>query len=67
MFHAQGAGAAEAASEAQRMIYNLVQRQASVLAFLEDFRLMALTFLAVIPVVFLMKKIRPRKVELGAE
>jgi DHA2 family multidrug resistance protein len=67
MFHAQGASAAEAASEAQRMIYNLVQRQASVLAFLEDFRLMALTFLAVIPVVFLMKKIRPRKVELGAE
>jgi DHA2 family multidrug resistance protein len=67
MFHAQGASAAEAASEAQRMIYNLVQRQASVLAFLEDFRLMALTFLAVIPVVFLMKKIRTSKVELGAE
>jgi hypothetical protein len=36
----------------------MVQRQASMLAFLEDFRFMAFAFLAVLPLMFLMKKIR---------
>jgi hypothetical protein len=36
----------------------MVQRQASMLAFLEDFRCMAFAFLAVLPLMFLMKKIR---------
>jgi DHA2 family multidrug resistance protein len=67
MFQAKGADAAHAASQAQQMIYNMVQRQSSMLAFLENFRLLGITFLAVIPLMFLMKKIRPRKVELGAE
>jgi MFS transporter, DHA2 family, multidrug resistance protein len=59
LFLSKGADAAYATQQAQQMIYNTVQRQASVLAFLEDFRWLALTFLAVIPLVFLMKKTRP--------
>ena len=67
LFLSKGAGAVDAAIQAKQMIYNLVQRQASMLAFLEDFRLLAITFLAVIPLALLLKRIRPQKVELGAE
>jgi hypothetical protein len=45
----------------------MVQRQAMLLSFLEAFRLLALTFLAVIPLMFLMKRIRPRKTEIVVE
>jgi DHA2 family multidrug resistance protein len=58
MFLAKGADAAHAAQQAQQLVYGMVQRQASMLAFLEDFRLMAFAFLAVLPLMFLMKKIR---------
>jgi hypothetical protein len=44
-----------------------VQRQATLLSFLEDFRLLAFTFLAVIPLMFLMKRIRPKKTEMVME
>jgi len=56
-----------AAAQAQQLVYGMVQRQAMLLSFLEDFRLLALTFLAVIPLMFLMKRIRPRKTEIVAE
>jgi DHA2 family multidrug resistance protein len=58
MFLSKGADAAQAAQQAQQMLYGMVQRQASMLAFLEVFRLLAYAFLAVIPLMFLMKKIR---------
>src|SRR5579872_3110407 len=58
MFLAKGADAAYAAQQAQQFVYDTVQRQASMLAFLEDFRLLALGFLALIPLMFLMKKTR---------
>ncbi len=58
MFVAKGADAAHAAQQAQQFIYDMVQRQASMLAFLEDFRLLAIAFLALIPLMFLMKKTR---------
>jgi hypothetical protein len=45
----------------------MVQRQASMLAFLEDFRMLAFTFLAMIPLAFFLKRIRPNKVELSVE
>jgi MFS transporter, DHA2 family, multidrug resistance protein len=61
MFLAKGADAAHAAQQAQQMVYDMVQRQASMLAFLEDFRLLAYVFLAVIPLMFLMRKMRPAK------
>ena len=67
MLVSKGADAVHAAAQAQQMIYGLVQRQAMLLSFLEDFRLLALTFLAVIPLMFLMKRIRPRKKEIVVE
>lgn len=67
MFMSRGADAVHAAAQAQQMIYGMVQRQAMLLSFLEDFRLLAFTFLAVIPLMFLMKRIRPRKVEMAPE
>ncbi|HMD49212.1 MAG TPA: DHA2 family efflux MFS transporter permease subunit [Bryobacteraceae bacterium] len=61
MFLAKGADAMYAASQAQQLVYNMVHRQAQLLAFVEDFRMLALTFLGVIPLVFLMKKTRAKK------
>ena len=58
MFLAKGADAAHAAQQAQQFVYDMVQRQAAMLAFLEDFRLLAIAFLALIPLMFLMKKTR---------
>ena len=58
MFMSKGADAAHALDQAQQMIYGMVQRQASMLAFLEDFRLLAIAFVAVIPLMFLMKRTR---------
>ena len=59
VFMSQGADALHAAAQAQQLVYGMVQRQALLLSFLEDFRFLALTFLAVIPLMLLMKRIRP--------
>jgi MFS transporter, DHA2 family, multidrug resistance protein len=67
MFISKGADAVHAAAQAQQLIYGMVQRQATLLSFLENFRLLALTFLAVIPLMFLMRKIRPRKGSMPVE
>jgi DHA2 family multidrug resistance protein len=67
MFMGRGADAFHAAAQAQQLVYGMVQRQAMLLSFLEDFRFLALTFLAVIPLMFLMKRIRPRKTEVVVE
>ncbi len=64
---ARGADAVHAAAQAQQMVYGMVQRQAMLLSYLDDFRFLAITFLAVIPLMFLMKKIRPRKTEMMVE
>jgi len=61
MFMSKGADAVHAAAQAQQMVYGMVLRQATLLSFLENFRLLAYTFLAVIPLMLLMKRIRPRK------
>jgi DHA2 family multidrug resistance protein len=68
MFMSRGSDAFHAAAQAQLMLYGMVQRQAMLLSFLENFRLLALTFLAVIPLMFLMKRIRTsRKTEMIVE
>jgi DHA2 family multidrug resistance protein len=67
MFMSQGADAVHATAQAQQMIYNMVQRQATLLAFLESFRLLAFTFLAVIPLMFFVKRMRPKKTEMVVE
>jgi DHA2 family multidrug resistance protein len=67
MFMSKGADAMHATAQAQQMIYNMVQRQATLLSFLENFRLLAFTFLAVIPLMLLMKRIKPKKTEIVVE
>jgi DHA2 family multidrug resistance protein len=54
-----GASAAFATQQAYAMIEGTVQRQATMLAYLDDFRFLAWAILAMVPLVFLMKKSKP--------
>jgi DHA2 family multidrug resistance protein len=54
-----GASAAYATQQAYALIEGTVQRQATMLAYIDDFRFLAWAILAMIPMVFLMKKGRP--------
>jgi DHA2 family multidrug resistance protein len=56
-----GANATQALSQAQGLLYGELQRQAMMLAFLDAFWLLGLTFMALIPLMFLMKKAPPHK------
>jgi DHA2 family multidrug resistance protein len=51
-----GANAARATSEAQALVYQQLQRQAMMLSFVDNFRIMATICLCVLPLMFLMKK-----------
>ncbi len=59
-FFQSGADPLTASRETLAALYGLVQRQAALLSYLEVFRLMGLLFLAVIPLVFLMRRPRAR-------
>jgi DHA2 family multidrug resistance protein len=56
-----GANSAQAAAQAQGMLYNSMQQQAAMLSFNEVFWVLGVLFLAVIPLLFLMKKTGPVK------
>ncbi len=56
---ARGASAAFAAQQAYAMIEGSLQRQATMLAYLDDFRFLGFAILAMIPLVFLIKKGKP--------
>jgi len=58
---ARGSGVAQAADQAKAILYGLIQRQAAMLAYVDDFRILAWVSLAIVPFMFLMKKMRPRK------
>lgn len=51
-----GATANHAADQAHSMIYGTVQRQSAMLVFLDNFKLLGVVFLVVIPVLLLMKR-----------
>jgi MFS transporter, DHA2 family, multidrug resistance protein len=51
-----GSGLTEAGTQARGMIYNVVQRQAVMLAFIDNFKMLGVVFLAVIPALLLIKK-----------
>jgi len=53
-----GSNSSHAAVQAKGMIYNLVQGQAAMLAFIDNFKMLGVVFLAVIPVLLMMKKPR---------
>ena len=61
-----GSGPAAAAAQAHGMIYGLVARQASMLAFVDNFRLLGAGMLVIIPLLFLMKKTKPHKGPMAA-
>ncbi|MBS1842509.1 MAG: DHA2 family efflux MFS transporter permease subunit [Acidobacteria bacterium] len=55
-FHSAGASASEAAARATGMINGVVQRQAAMLAFLDNFKMLGVVFLVVLPVLLMLKK-----------
>src|SRR6266849_5297125 len=55
---AAGSTAAHASAQAHGMIYSTIQRQAVMLAFIENFKMLGVVFFAVIPILVLMKKPR---------
>ncbi|MGH9771629.1 MAG: MFS transporter, partial [Candidatus Acidiferrales bacterium] len=66
VFMSRGADAAHAAVQAQGVIYAQLQRQAMMLSFTDNFWIMAMLSLVVIPLMFIMKKIKPRKTSMAA-
>ena len=56
-----GSDPVQAAHQAQGLLYGLLQRQSAMLAFADDFWLMGIAFLVIIPLMFLMKKTRHHK------
>ncbi len=55
---AAGSTAAHASAQAHGMIYSTIQRQAVMLAFIDNFKMLGVVFFAVIPILVLMKKPR---------
>jgi MFS transporter, DHA2 family, multidrug resistance protein len=51
-----GATAPEAANRAHGMIYGMVQKQAAMLAFVDNFKMLGVIFFAVIPVLLFLKR-----------
>jgi DHA2 family multidrug resistance protein len=51
-----GSGIHEAASQAAGMVYGTVQRQAAMLAFVDNFHMLGIVFFVVIPVLMLLKR-----------
>jgi DHA2 family multidrug resistance protein len=58
---AQGASVADAASQAQGVLYGMVQRNATMLAINDNFWILAVVCVALIPGAFLMKRNTPHK------
>lgn len=61
IFAEHGASASQALLQAQGVLYGMVQKQASMLAFIDDFRYLGLVFIVLVPFVFLLKKADPGK------
>jgi DHA2 family multidrug resistance protein len=57
LFRQAGADWTTATRQAQAELYAVVQQQASLLSFMEVFRLMGLLFLAAIPLIWLMRRV----------
>jgi DHA2 family multidrug resistance protein len=55
---AAGSTTAHAAAQAHAMVYNTIQRQAVMLAFLDNFKFLGIVFFAVIPILLMMRKPR---------
>ncbi len=56
-----GANSVQALHQAQGVLYGLVQRQSSMLAFVDTFWFLGVIFIGLVPLMFLMRKVRPHK------
>ena len=56
-----GSNAAQALSQAHGLIYGNLLRQSSMMAFVDNFWLMAVICVALVPVMFVMKKAKPHR------
>ena len=50
-----------AAAQAHGLLYGMLQRQAGMLTFVDNFWLLGVLILAMVPLTFLMKKAKPQK------
>ena len=57
----QGSNPVQALNQAHGLVYGNLLRQATMLAYTDSFWLLGLTFLAMIPLMFLMKKTQPQR------
>ena len=55
-----GSTAAHASAQAHGMVYGTIERQAAMLGFLDNFKMLGIMFLVVIPILVLMKRPRMR-------
>ncbi len=55
----RGSSASQALHQAQALVYGMVQREASMQAFIDAFRLLGMVFLIIAPVMALMKRTAP--------
>ena len=62
MTMAHGTTASLASRQAQGMLYGLVQRESAMMAFVDNFWLLGVTFLALIPVMLMVKSTTHRRV-----
>jgi DHA2 family multidrug resistance protein len=58
-FVAHGASAAQATHQAYAVIGNMINQQATMLAYIDDFWIVGWAVLVMIPLVFLMKRVKP--------
>jgi DHA2 family multidrug resistance protein len=66
-FAAQGADAFTASRRAMAMLYRTTTEQAQIMAYVDDFWLIALAFLAVLPLIPFMKRVRAEQNERARE
>ena len=59
LFVSRGSSAYQASHQAYGLVSNLIDQQATMLAYIDNFWLLGLAVLLMIPLVFLMKKVQP--------
>jgi DHA2 family multidrug resistance protein len=59
MLHQRGSSWATAAQQAQAMLYGELQRQSAMLAFIDMYWILGVVCLAMIPLMFVMKRSGP--------
>ena len=63
--HTAGLGMSDAAARAQAQLYAMVSRQAGMLAYIDNFWLLGVLFLLPVPLVLLMRNVKPAKGGMG--